>query len=79
MSKFYIYSKAGCSFCKKLTGYMDKNNVLYENFNLGSDFTTEEFVMKFGRGATFPQVNFNNQTIGGMKDTVLYLTKNKFV
>ena len=79
MSKFYIYSKDGCSFCEKLTGFMDRNNVLYEKFNLGDDFSAEEFMLKFGRGSTFPQVSFNNKNLGGMKDTVRYLTQNKIV
>ena len=79
MSKFYIYSKNGCSFCDKLTGFMDRNNVLYEKFNLDTDFSSEDFMLKFGRGSTFPQVSLNNQTIGGMKDTVRYLTQNRIV
>ncbi len=57
---------------------MDKNSIIYEKFNLGTDFTTEEFLIKFGRGSTFPQVSFKNQTIGGMKDTVRYLISNKW-
>ena len=77
-SVFYIYSKDGCSFCEKLTGYMDKNEINYQKFNLGEDFTTEEFMMKFGRGSTFPQVSFQNKTIGGMKDTVRFLSSNKW-
>ena len=77
--KFYVYSKDGCGFCDRLTQFMDNKGVNYEKFNLGQDYTTEEFVNKFGYNSTFPQVVFHNQKIGGMKDTVRYLLDNKKV
>ena len=77
--KFYVYSKDGCGFCNRLTEFMDKNNIRYETFYLGKDFTTEEFVDKFGYKSTFPQVHVDNQNIGGMKDTVRYLMERKYV
>ena len=61
------------------TEFMDKNNVSYEAFYLGKDFTVEEFVDKFGYKSTFPQVNVNNRNIGGMKDTVKYLLEQNYV
>ena len=78
-SKFYVYSKAGCGFCDKLTDFMDTKGVNYEKFNLGDDFTTEDFLYKFGKASTFPQVIVENKRIGGMKDTVRYLLDNKLV
>ena len=74
--KFYVYSKDGCVFCDRLTQFMDKKGISYEKFTLGEDFSTEEFVEKFGTGSIFPQVNTK---IGGMKDTVKYLVENKYV
>ena len=58
---------------------MDKNDIRYETFYLGEDFTVEEFVSKFGYKSTFPQVHVDNQNIGGMKDTVRYLMERKYV
>ncbi len=58
---------------------MDKNDIRYEAFYLGKDFTTEEFVSKFGYKSTFPQVHVDNQNIGGMKDTVRYLLDKQYV
>ncbi len=58
---------------------MDKNDIRYETFYLGEDFTVEEFVSKFGYKSTFPQVHVDNQNIGGMKDTVRYLLERKYV
>jgi glutaredoxin len=77
--KLYVYSKDGCGFCSKLTDFMDKNDIRYEAFYLGKDFTTEEFVSKFGYKSTFPQVHVDNQNIGGMKDTVRYLLDKQYV
>ena len=76
--KFYVYSKGGCGFCDRLTKFMDQKSVDYEKFVLGEDYTSEEFVNKFGYNSTFPQVVYHNQKIGGMKDTVRYLVDNKY-
>ena len=78
-SKFYVYSKNGCGFCDRLTQFMDKNDIIYEKFHLGSDFTAEQFVSKFGTGSTFPQVTVTFEQIGGMKHTVKYLVEHKYV
>ena len=58
---------------------MDSKGLQYESFKLGSDFTTEEFLTKFGRGSSFPQVYHNNSNIGGMKDTVRYISEHKIL
>ena len=79
-SKFYVYSKEGCGFCDRLTEFMKTKGIRYEKFDLGTDFTTEEFLHKFGKQSTFPQVVLeDSQKIGGMKDTVRFLMENKFV
>lgn len=77
--KFYVYSKNGCVFCDRLTQFMDKKGISYEKFTLGEDFSTEDFVERFGTGSTFPQVNMSYTNIGGMKDTVKYLVENRYV
>lgn len=76
--KFYVYSKDGCGFCQKLIQFMDDKDISYEKFNLGTDYSVEEFIDKFGYNSTFPQVHHLNQNIGGMKDTVRYLLENKY-
>jgi len=76
---FYVYSKFGCGYCDRLTEFMDKKDIAYVKLSLGNDFTTEEFLNKFGRGSSFPQVNYKNLNIGGMKDTVRYLSEHNFV
>ena len=78
-NNFYVYSKHGCGFCDRLTEFMDSKKVSYTKFELGVDFSSSQFVEKFGYNATFPQVYHENKTIGGMKDTVRYLVENEFV
>lgn len=57
---------------------MESKGVEFEKFDLGTDFTSEEFLYEFGKQSTFPQVVVENKKIGGMKDTVRYLMeKNK--
>lgn len=77
--KFYVYSKDGCGFCDRLTHFMEQKGVQYEKFSLGEDFSSEEFITRFGYNSTFPQVIFENQRLGGMKDTVRYLLDNHMV
>ena len=55
----------------KLTG---KNFTEYE---LGKDFTGEEFYDKFGKGSTFPRVIFENKVIGGCVDTIKFLKEKR--
>lgn len=76
--KFYVYSKSGCGFCDRITQFMASKGIQYERLTLGEDFTTEQFLRKFGRGSTFPQVNHKNLNIGGMKDTVKYIVEHKY-
>jgi len=77
--KLYVYSKQGCGFCDKLTEFLDKKDFPYEKFDLGNDYTTDQFLGRFGQGATFPQVCTDKHHLGGMKDTIRYLHEQKLV
>jgi len=78
-----IYSKSGCPYCekiKKIANYLKENKnysiIVYE---LGLDFTREDFYEKFEVGSTFPQVIFNEQHLGGCTDAVNYFLNNKLL
>ena len=58
---------------------MESKGVEFEKFDLGTDFSAEDFLYKFGKQSTFPQVLMDNTKIGGMKDTVRFLLDNKMV
>ena len=79
MSEFVVYSKSGCGYCNRLVDFLEQKNIPYTKLMLGEDYTTEEFVAKFGYGSTFPRVLQNEELIGGMKDTVKYLVEQKYV
>jgi glutaredoxin len=78
--KFVIYSKQGCPYCdrvkKVLTGLSETKQYLISVYELGKDFTREQFYSEFGEGSTFPQVILNDEHIGGCVDTVNYLMEN---
>jgi glutaredoxin len=48
-------------------------------YNLGEDFTKEEFYSEFGEGSTFPQVLCDDQKLGGCVDTVKFLKEKQVV
>ena len=77
--KFYVYSKEGCGYCQRLTQFMSNKGVDYELLNLYDDFTVEDFLNKFGQGSTFPQVNYKNLNLGGMRETVKYMISEHLV
>ena len=74
---FTVYSKKGCSFCDKIKTVLSdlsiKKGYPVEYKELGSDFTKEEFIEKFGENTGFPQVLFNKKHLGGCSQTVKYL------
>lgn len=78
MNKFLIYSKVGCTYCDKLSNLMDSKGIEYTKLTLGEDYTTDDFVEKFGR-TTFPRVLLNDEVIGGMRETAQYLVNNNYV
>ena len=52
--KFTLYSKQGCSYCKKAEKLLEIAKVEYRVYKLGTDFTKEQFISEFGLvGAAF--------------------------
>lgn len=79
MNNFTVYTKIGCPFCTKVTSVLELAELQYVEYKLGRDFNREEFYIKFGNGATFPQVVVNDTRIGGCQETVKYLKENNLV
>lgn len=76
---FAIYSKDGCPYCQKVKQVLELTNLKFVVYNLGEDFTKEEFYREFGEGSTFPQVICDDKKIGGCSDTVKYLKEQNIV
>jgi glutaredoxin len=77
---FTVYSKKGCPYCDKIKMVLSdlsiKKGYPVICYELGTQFTREEFYSEFGEGSTFPQVVFEQKHIGGCSDTVKYLQEN---
>ena len=77
---FTVYSKKGCPYCDKIKMILGdlsvKKGYPVICYELGTEFTREQFYAEFGEGSTFPQVVFDKKNIGGCSDTVKYLQEN---
>jgi len=77
---FTVYSKKGCPYCDKIKMVLGdlsvKKGYPVICYELGTEFTREQFYAEFGEGSTFPQVVFEQKHIGGCSDTVKYLQEN---
>ena len=51
---FEVYTKENCPYCYKIKQVLELTGTEFDTYNLGEDFTREEFYAKFGRGSTFP-------------------------
>ena len=76
---FKVYTKDNCPHCYKIKQVLELTGTQFVSYNLGKDFTPEDFYAKFGRGSTFPQVSINTKHIGGFKDTLHYFQENKII
>lgn len=76
---FTIYSKTGCPYCVKVKQLMDLAQLEHVVYELGKDFTREQFYSEFGAGSTFPQVLHKESKIGGCTDTIKYLKESKII
>jgi len=80
---FTVYSRHGCPYCDKVKTILSHvsatkgEQVVY--YELGTNFTREEFYAEFGEGSTFPQVIYSQRHLGGCSDTVKYLQENNML
>jgi glutaredoxin len=76
---FVVYSKKGCPYCDKIKTVLSdlsiKKGCPVICYELGTDFTKEEFYSEFGQGSTFPQVIMGEKHLGGCSDAVRYLSE----
>ena len=76
---FTIYSKDGCPYCTKIKMVLEMVNADHVVYQLGEDFSREQFIQEFGSNATFPQVICDDKHLGGCNDTILFLRESKIV
>ena len=71
-----IYSKTGCPYCQKLIAVVQHEELKHVVYQLGRDFTREEFYAEFGEGSTFPQVILDDVKLGGCQESIRYFQEN---
>ena len=76
---FTVYSKEGCDYCERIKTVLRLTGCTFVVYNLGEDFTREEFIAEFGEGSTFPQVSCDGNKIGGSVETVKFLKEQQKV
>ena len=73
---FTVYSKKGCPYCDKIKVVLSdlsvKKGYPVICYELGTDFTREEFYAEFGQGSTFPQVVMENKHLAGKMNKERY-------
>ena len=79
MNNFTVYSREGCPYCVKIKEVMKLAELQHRVYDLGTDFTRDEFYDQFGYGSTFPQVVVDNKNLGGCIDAVKYLREQKII
>jgi len=73
MMNFTVYTKDDCPYCYKVKQVLELTGSKFVSFNLGKDFSKEEFYDIFGEGSTFPQIICDDKKIGGCVDTIKFL------
>jgi len=76
---FTVYSKENCPYCYKVKQVLELTGSKFVSYELGEDFTREEFYATFGEGSTFPQVVCGNKKLGGSVDTIKFLREQKVI
>ena len=76
---FAVYSKDDCPYCFKVKQVLELTGSNFVVYNLGEDFTKEEFYSEFGEGSTFPQVICDDKKIGGSVDTIKFLREQQIL
>ena len=70
---YLIYSKDYCPYCRNIKQVLEGIGQDYMELRLNKDFSKEQFVDKFGYGATFPRVLKDGKLLGGCNEAVTYL------
>ena len=76
---FTVYSKDNCPYCYKVKQVLELTDTKFVVYNLGEDFTREEFYSEFGQGSTFPQVICDGKKLGGSVDTIRFLSEQQVI
>ena len=74
-----VYSKDNCQWCDRVRQLLKSVKIDYIEYKYDLDFKKHEFQEEFGSDATFPQVQIENHYIGGCKETLQWLQREKIL
>ena len=77
--KAVLWSRDNCQWCERVRHLFAATKIEYLEYKLDRDFTRVQFYEEFEEGATFPQVQLDNEYIGGCKETLRYLQEKKLI
>lgn len=52
---------------------------VFHRYELGKDFTKQQFEMEFGGDATYPQVSIGTKHVGSMKEALQYMKQQEML
>ena len=76
---FTVYSKDNCKYCRAVEELLKMKDLPYTKYNLGEDFTADQFIAQFGEGSTFPQVSCEGKKLGGSIETIQFLKEKRVI
>jgi len=65
MAKVTVYSTPSCVYCKMAKEFFTKNNVAYEEFNVGSDLKAREEMVAKSHQLGVPVIDIDGKIIVG--------------
>ena len=77
--QWVVYSKDDCQWCERVRMLLNSVKIPYKEYKYEQHFTKEQLYNEFGEGATFPQASRGIEHIGGCKETLQYLQKQKLI
>jgi len=63
-----VYSKRNCNFCTAAKKLLDKHDVTYEEYRIGTDITKDEFLERYPNQKTVPFIILESEVVGGYKE-----------
>ena len=68
-AKVEIYTWRFCPYCIRAKGFLDRKQVIYNEYLIDGDETARQAMIRRASGrATLPQIFINNRGIGGCDD-----------
>ena len=72
--KLEVYSKDGCSHCVNLKNFLERKNIVYNEYKIGENITLETFKEKWPDVRYLPLVVSDNEKI----DNYIEYLENKY-